>query len=664
MIALASVVVGPVEFAQPLWLWLLPIAAVLVVLLARKSLSAGGTGVRYAAVAARLLVVLLIIGAMAEPSWRRVSDKLAVTAVLDMSRSVPVTMQSVAEDFVTSAAAAGRGESDLLGGVTAARDAYVQAIPSDKNSDIEPQTIGSTEGTNLEDAVRMALAIRPEDAAYRLVLISDGNETTGSLIAAAESARAMGVPIDVLPLTYRYGGEVIVEKVETPTNARMGDIINARVMVRSTRQTKGLLSILINGTPIDLDPTGPGVGTPIRVKPGNQTFLIPLAMTKRGPQEITAVFEPDEDERGIGDVVDENNRASSITFFSGEGRVLVLSESPKESADLVSALELARIGVDTLNSESAPDSLIGFNAYDAVVLCNVPAYAFSEAQQVAIKQFVEDGGGGLVMTGGPDSFGAGGWIGSPVEDVLPVQLDPPQSRQMPRGALVLIMHSIEMPEGVFYGKKTAEAAAGALSRLDLIGIVEYTGFGGDVRWVYPLSERGDGSAVRAAINRLAFGDMPSMHSSVVLAYKALAAAPAGQKHAIIVSDGDPSPPSRAILQKYVDSGITISTIGVFPHNSGIASPDLRRLRDIAEFTGGRYYGITSTTQLATIPKIFIKEAQTVKRSLIWEGDPFTPNLTGMPSEAMSGVASVPPIKGYVVTADRQDGLAIVTMRAP
>ncbi|HED52772.1 MAG TPA: VWA domain-containing protein, partial [Phycisphaerales bacterium] len=664
MISLATVVIGPVEFAQPMWLWLVPVTVAVVVLLARKSLSAGATGVRYAAVTVRVLVVLLILGAMAEPSWRRVSDKLAVTAVLDMSRSVPVTKQSLAEDFIASASAINRSENDLLGGVTAARDAYVQAIPSDKNTEIEPQTIGSTEGTNLEDAVRMALAIRPEDAAYRLVLITDGNETVGSLNAAAESARAMGVPIDVLPLTYRYEGEVIVEKVETPTNARMGDIISARVTMRSTRQTKGTLNILINGTPIDLDPSGPGVGTPVQVEPGSQTFSIPLAMTRRGPQEITAVFEPDEDERGIGDVVDENNRASSITFFSGEGRVLVLSESPKESVDLVSALESARIGVDSLSAESAPDSLIGFNAYDAVVLCNVPAYALSEAQQRAIKQYVEDGGGGLVMTGGPDSFGAGGWIGSPVEDVLPVQLDPPQSRQMPRGALVLIMHSIEMPEGVFYGKKTAEAAANALSRLDLIGIVEYTGFGGDVKWVYPLSERGDGSAVRSAINRLAFGDMPSMHSSVVLAYKALAPAPAGQKHAIIVSDGDPSPPSKAILQKYVDSGITISTIGVFPHNSGISSPDLRRLQDIAEFTGGRYYSITSTRQLATIPKIFIKEAQTVKRSLIWEGDPFTPNLTGMPSEAMSGVTSVPPIKGYVVTADRQDGLAIVTMRGP
>ncbi|PHQ82638.1 MAG: hypothetical protein COB69_01305 [Phycisphaera sp.] len=661
---LASLVVGPIEFTLPVWLWLFVPAAVFVVLIGRKSLSAVGSGSRRAALFFRLIVVGLIVCTLAEPSLRKESDKLAVTAVIDMSRSVPMKMQSMAEDFVAEAAAVSRTQKDLLGGVTAARTAYVQSIPSPLRTDLEAENIGSADGTNLEEAMRMALAIRPEDAAYRILLITDGNETDGSLLAAAESARAMKVPVDVLPLTYRYEGEVIVERVETPTNARMGDLINARVTIQSTRRTKGLLTILINDTPVDLDPQGPALGFAIELSPGSNTLEVPLGVTKRGPQEISAVFEPAEDERGFGDVIEENNRASSITFFTGEGRVLVLSESVQESAELVSALEAERIGVDVLMADQAPVSLVEFNAYDAVVLCNVPAYAFSELQQQAMKQYVEDGGGGLVMTGGPSSFGAGGWIGSPVEEILPVQLDPPQSRQMPRGALALIMHSIEMPEGVYYGKKTAEAAAGALSRLDYVGIIEYSGFGGTTQWVYPMSLRGDGSAVRAAINRLQFGDMPNMHPSVQLAYTGLMNADAGQRHAIIVTDGDPSPPSKALLQKYVDAGITISTIGVFPHRGGPNSPDLKRLKDMAEFTGGRYYSITTSTQLATIPKIFIKEAQTIKRSLIWEGNAFEPTLTGMPSAPMRGVGSVPGIRGYVVTADRQDGLAVTTLRGP
>lgn len=664
MITLGALVIGPIELAMPAWLWLLLPAWAFVLLIGRKSLSSVGTGPRRVALVARLLVVLFVVATLAEPSWRRESDKLAVTAVIDMSRSVPTRMQSVAEEFVEEAAAVGRGDEDLLGGVTAARRAYVQSLPSTLRTSLEPETIGSSDGTNLEEALRMALAIRPSDAAYRLLVITDGNETDGSLLAGAETARAMGVPIDVLPLTYRYEGEVIVERVETPTSARTGELINARVTIQATRQTEGTLTVLVNGTPIDLDATSPALGVGVRLEAGSNTLLVPLGVTRRGPQEISAVFEPTETERGIGDVIDENNNAGSITFFTGEGRVLVIAESERESAEFIDALEAEGIGVDSVMADRAPTSLVELNAFDAVVLCNVPAYAFSEAQQVALRQYVEDGGGGLVMTGGPDAFGAGGWIGSPLEDTLPVQLDPPQTRQMPRGALALVMHSIEMPEGVFYGKKTAESAAMALSRLDLVGIIEYSGFGGGVSWVYPMSERGDGSAVQAAINRLQFGDMPDMHPSVQLGFDGLVKAPAGQRHMIIVSDGDPSPPSAALLQKFVDNSITISTVGVFPHMGGIASPDLKRLRDIAEFTGGRYYGITTSTQLATIPKIFIKEAQTVKRSLIWEGNPFEPAMTGMPSAPMTGVTGVPSVRGYVVTADREDGLAVVTLRGP
>ena len=35
---------------------------------------------------------------------------------------------------------------------------------------------------------------------------------------------------------------------------------------------------------------------------------------------------------------------------------------------------------------------------------------------------VHDMGGGLVMLGGPDSFGAGRWMNSPVEKALPVDM--------------------------------------------------------------------------------------------------------------------------------------------------------------------------------------------------------------------------------------------------
>ena len=49
---------------------------------------------------------------------------------------------------------------------------------------------------------------------------------------------------------------------------------------------------------------------------------------------------------------------------------------------------------------------------------------------------------------------------------------------MPRGALALVIHSCEAPDGVYLGRKVCEAAVNSLSRLDLAGIVEFGWNGG------------------------------------------------------------------------------------------------------------------------------------------------------------------------------------------
>src|SRR6185295_14124948 len=88
-----------------------------------------------------------------------------------------------------------------------------------------------------------------------------------------------------------------------------------------------------------------------------------------------------------------------------------------------------------------------------------------------------DFGGGLIMIGGDQSFGAGGWIGSKIEEVMPVSFDIPAQRQMPKGALVLVIHSCEFANGNYWGEQCALKAMETLSSQDDIGVITY-GFGG------------------------------------------------------------------------------------------------------------------------------------------------------------------------------------------
>jgi len=658
-LTLASLTVGPVQFDAPVWLWLIPIGWAFVVWFGRASLSGLGTLTRRVALVIRLIVIAVLAGAMAEPQWRDEAKAVAVTFVIDASRSIPQHWQRDLELYVERARQANKNAQDQMGVITVGAEAYVQSLPSSKNLKVEKQYIGPDEATNIAGGMRLAMGIQGQEAAAkRLVVMSDFNETVGSALEAAEAAKAMHIPVDVLPVTYSSEGEVVVDQLVVPTTARMGENINLKVVINATKPAVGRLNILLNGDPIDLDPDSPEMAVVVRLVPGPNVLSVPVTVPRAGPQQFKAVFEPMAEKPGgpTNDTISENNEALATTFVSAEGRTLVMSETPEEAEALVRVLTEAKISTQVVSADQAPKSLTELNGYDAIILVNEPAYNFSQQQQEDLKQYVHATGGGLVMIGGPNSFGAGGWIGSPLEDALPVKLDPPQKRQMPRGALAVITHSIEMPDGVNWGKKTAKAAADALSRLDLMGLVEFDG--SKPVWRHKLAEIGDGSGIKRAIENLSFGDMPEYEGPMSLALDGLEQVQAGIKHVILITDGDASAPSRRLIQRYLKDRVTVSTVAVYPHGG---KNDLVKMQAIAEETHGKYYEVLNQGGLGQIVQIFIKEAQTVKRSLIWEGDPFSPAVTAMGVESMRGIGGVPPLIGYVVTAERE-GLAQVTMR--
>jgi hypothetical protein len=83
---------------------------------------------------------------------------------------------------------------------------------------------------------------------------------------------------------------------------------------------------------------------------------------------------------------------------------------------------------------------------------------------------------------------------------------------------------------------------------------------------------------------------------------------------------------------------------------------------IADETGGRFYDVDALGGVAKLPEIFMKEAMTVRRALLWEStEGVTPSLFAGASEAMRGISRLPKVNGYVVTAERE-GLALVTAK--
>ena len=177
--------------------------------------------------------------------------------------------------------------------------------------------------------------------------------------------------------------------------------------------------------------------------------------------------------------------------------------------------------------------------------------------------------------------------------------------------------------------------------------------GGGTSWDFPLGERGDGTKPIEALKNMQLGDMPDFDDAMAAALGepgkyGLLDSDARMKHAIIISDGDPQPPTRTVLQKYIDNKITVSTIMVYPHGLG----NRTTMKDIAKKTGGRSYGPIESNP-SQLPQIFTKEASVVRRSLISEDKAgIEVKATDSPSDLVTGIDlnSMPKIYGLVLTA--------------
>jgi Ca-activated chloride channel family protein len=631
---------------QPWWLWA-ALVTIPMIWLARRHLSALGPGRRIAAIVLRLVVVLLLTALLARPMLVQQSRRTTVIAVIDRSQSIPANLKEAALDYLSKAVASKEAQ-DQLAVVDVAEAATVSRLPSTdaglrrRNTDLTGQQ------SCLAAGIEMAMAIAPPDTASRIVLASEGNETEGDLKEAARTAAANRIPIDVLPLRYRYGNEVLFRRLVAPPRVRGGQMVPLRFLLDSTGEVRGKLLLTLNGKPVDLVPDSPDVGASVELKAGTNVKILSVPVGARGMQQFEAVFMADDPRQ---DRIVENNRADAITFVAGPGHVC-LFDAGGAGADL--ALAVQRAGIDVVRSDvtDLPDELPRLLDVDGIILVNTPVQRFTIAQQEMLCRYVNDLGGGLVMVGGPDSFGAGGWIGSPVADVLPVELDPPQKKQLPVGALVLVIDR----SGSMAGQKVEickAAAAGAvrlLSRGDQVGIVV---FEAESDWLVPFGPAEDKEHIFEQISSVGAGGGTIMAPAMEMAFKALQGAKTSIRHTILLTDGqtDNREACAVLGEEMAAAGITISTVAVGDQ------ADTQLLHDIAQAAKGRFYPVSDPT---SIPEIFIKEAQIVRRSMIVE-QTVSPQIVTSVSETIAGMSPpLPALDGYVLTGPRA-GLSQVVL---
>mgnify|MGYP003630016589 CR=1 FL=1 len=619
---------GVLLFARP-WAFGLILFSIWVWWLSVAGFGGLSKGRGLAALISRLLMLGLFVMLIAEPRSVRVLDVISVVYAVDLSDSIGEASVDAALEFVTKTVTE-KPQTDEAGLVVFGRNSAVELPPRVSfpfealNSRID------RDATNLEQTLSLAAAMLPEENRGRIVLISDGTETEGSLSQILEELKSRDIAVDVLPIQYEYDKEVWLENLELPRFVKLGENYEAAVVLSSLKDGSGKLVLRENGEPIYEEE--------VSFKAGKNRFVVPIYLRSAGYYEYSATIETRQSE----DQIRENNTVLNYIFVEGEGKVLVVTNPAGDDRDwqsLVKAIREGERNVETMSAYEFPSDSLSLMPYDAIIFVNVPADAFNVIQLKAVHDAVFNQGIGFMMVGGENSYGPGGYHRTLIEDALPVTMDITKKEVLPKGALAIILHTCEFPEGNTWGKRITKQAVKVLGAQDEVGVLIYDFMGGE-KWLFELTPAGDYEKMVPKINGAQIGDMPSFANTMQLGLAGLIKSDASTKHMIIISDGDPQPPSPALIKRFRDHKVSVSMVAIFPHGGR----DISTMRGIAGATGGRYYFPSNPNQL---PSIFIKESKTLKRSMI-QNETISPEV-GLVSPVLKGIQEIPPLHGYVLT---------------
>jgi uncharacterized membrane protein len=278
-----------------------------------------------------------------------------------------------------------------------------------------------------------------------LVMVSDGADNSGDRLSDALVAlEASDVPVFSVGVgREEFDRDVALRRVETPRSVLKGAslVVDLTIAHRGYRGQSVELFVedsdrIISQQEVEL----PGDGDAARVRvhlvadevgPRLFKFRIPALsgelVTQNNEQEALVIVE---------------DRQEKILYFEGEPRseVAFLRRAVADD-DNLRVVVLQRTAEDKflrLEVEGEDELAAGFPStreelfsYRSLILGSVEASFFTHDQLQMIAEFVGQRGGGLLLLGGPRAFAEGGYIGTPLEAVMPVVLEEPTPGRAP-----------------------------------------------------------------------------------------------------------------------------------------------------------------------------------------------------------------------------------------
>lgn len=568
----------------------------------------------------RAAAMLLVLFAIAGLAVRLPSRAGTVVVVADRSRSMPAGTEESHKELIDLLHSA-MGSGDRLAVVSFGQSVAVEQAPEHGRFAGFLNDVG-TDASNLGEAIEVAMALVPKDASGRVLVLSDGRWTGRDPSRLSSLAAGRGVPIDYRLRNRPTAGDVAIARVDAPTAVAPGEGFLLTAWVLSPLEQSAKVEVT-RGTHVIASGERRLTAGLNRltfrdraIEPGSQGYQV----------RVTSAGD---------DPVPENNEARVLVGITGPRPILHITPGP---SSLTALLKAGGLDVRSIPAGQFHFTLEELAGYSSVLLENVPAEKVGTRGMETVAGWVRASGSGLMITGGKQSYGPGGYYKSPLEPILPVSMELRQEhRKLSLAVVVALDRSGSMAMRVAGGKVKMDLAnLGAAEVLDMLGPMDEFACIAVDSSPHVVTELGQVTDKNATRNKVL-----SIHSEGggIFVYEALAAAAemvqkakAGTKHIILFADAaDAEEPGKYadLLDLTTKAGITVSVIGL----GTPADKDAGLLEDIAKRGGGRLF---ITDKPEELPRLFAQDTFVVARNSFLEDPVQVQSTAGM--NALTGRA--------------------------
>ena len=593
------------------------------------------------------VVLLLVMGiAMAGPQWLRSTPGVDLFVVVDQSTSVGGLGVQQSQEYI-GLLQRSMGQDDRMAIIRFAGPQVSITRSLDGMTHLPCYEGGLS--SPLASALELAAACRSPYRNTRAVILSDGLFTGADPRAAKTLSRLSEFPVHYRPIGSLRATDAAVMDMVLPEQITPGAGFLIRFSIHSNTDNLPVSYKLKSGKRILL-------ASQATLRQGANWFVA----RDRAPRE--GIVEYELTITSPQDTLPGNNIGRSLLSVQSPPRILLVTADGKGGV-IQQWCTQAGINLQVLAAEAIPHSAAELSAYKLIILENIPLKLLTSRGTKSLTQLVESGVTSLLVTGGKNSFGNGGYYKSPVEPLLPITMELKNEQRRGTMALAIVLDrsgSMSAPASGSGGRTKMDlanlASAQSIALLSGMDQVSVLAVDTEPHVIVPLAQADDTAALQSRVRKIqSLGGGIYVHDGLQAAYDQLKKSSLPSRHILLFSDADDSEQQKGCLKlakelKQQDIGLSVIALG---NERGADAPFLKRLAEAMDTEAW------FTQRAKELPQLFNQEIIRVSRRGFISEPTATTLLPSIIGFDISASKPGPAIGGYNLSSLRDGATGLI-----